>query len=363
MSTDPDELVDSEDSEDMSGDEEDMFRNLLSRAGFSLTYEDNYTQPQVTLREKILTDATAIAGFLTGLRVYLNNPAKVKRMLLPTKVSTKGGGKKDASKCDSSSSSTSLISLLMGVSALKQAIIDLLLDIMVECCQPSEESGSSASTKASPKSNGASSPQFSTEGELTECACSDVYARLESNSDDVRDSPAMCNTDLPATEIAVNNLEPSCFPPETSAADLPADEGLEQASWVRFEVYYFVTFMITSLKLVYNPINFFQSKWPEQSEELLGLIVDSLRALDSAVPHGCREPRRRPQAVRKIALVLDKAPKQLQQDLIPLVPKLVDGSEHSLAACALLDHLQKPDAEPSLRLPVSLPTVLLWGMY
>jgi hypothetical protein len=33
---------------------------------------------------------------------------------------------------------------------------------------------------------------------------------------------------------------------------------------------------------------------------------------------------------------------------------LVDGSEHSLAACALLDHLQKADAEPSLRLPVSL---------
>ena len=114
--------------------------------------------------------------------------------------------------------------------------------------------------------------------------------------------------------------------------------------------------MITFLQLVYDPTNFFsQSKWPEQSEELLGLIVNSLRALDSAVPHGCREPRRRPQAVRKIALVLEKAPKQLQQDLISLVPKLVDGSEHSLAACALLDHLQKPDAEPSLRLPVSLP--------
>ena len=233
MSTDPDELVDSEDSEDMSGDEEDIFRNLLSRAGFSLTYKDNYTQPQVTLREKILTDATAIAGFLTGLRVYLDNPAKVKRMLLPTKVSTKSGGKKDASKCDSSSSSTSLISLLMGVSALKQAIIDLLLDIMVECCQPSEESGSSASTKASPDSNGDSSPpELSIEGELTECACSDVYARVESNSDDIRDSPAMSYTDLAATEIAVNNLEHSCFPPETSAADLPADEGPELASWV-----------------------------------------------------------------------------------------------------------------------------------
>ncbi|PWZ26419.1 hypothetical protein Zm00014a_027061 [Zea mays] len=53
LSTDPDELVDSEESEDMSGDEEDMFRNLLLRAGFSLTYKDNYTQPQVILREKL----------------------------------------------------------------------------------------------------------------------------------------------------------------------------------------------------------------------------------------------------------------------------------------------------------------------
>nr|TKW40281.1 hypothetical protein SEVIR_1G235800v2 [Setaria viridis] len=313
LSTDPDELIDSEDSEDMSGDEEDMFRNLLLRAGFSLTYGDNYTQPQVTLKEKILTDASAIAGFLTGLRVYLDNPAKVKRMLLPTKVSTKNGGKKDASKCDSSS--TSLISLLMGVSALKQAIIDLLLDIMVECCQPSEESGSSAS----------SPPELSVEGELTESACSNVCAITEPNSDNIRDSPTVRDADLATNEITANNQEHSCFPLETSATDLPADEGPEQAS---------------------------RSKWPEQSEELLGLIVNSLRALDSAVPHGCPEPRRRPQAVQKIALVLEKAPKQLQQDLIALVPKLVDGSEHSLAACALLDHLQKSDAEPSLRLPV-----------
>ncbi|XP_062219641.1 uncharacterized protein LOC133919293 isoform X2 [Phragmites australis] len=326
LSTDPYELIDSEDSEGMSGDEEDMFRNLLSRAGFSLTYGDNYTQPQVTLREKILTDASAIAGFLTGLRVYLDNPAKVKRMLLPTKVSTKNGGKKDVSKCDSNS--TSLISLLMGVSALKQAIIDLLLDIMVECCQPSEERstyGSSASTKT-PDSNGASSPpELSVEGELTECACSNVYERAEPNSDDIRDSPAIREADLATNKITPNILERSCCPPETSAADLAADEGSEQAS---------------------------RLKWPEQSEELLGLILNSLRALDNAVPHGCPEPRRRPQAVQKIALVLEKAPKQLQPDLIALVPKLVDGSEHSLTACALLDHLQKPDAEPSLRLPV-----------
>lgn len=96
----------------------------------------------------------------------------------------------------------------------------------------------------------------------------------------------------------------------------------------------------------------FQMKWPEQSEELLGLIVKSLRALDGTIPQGCPEPKRRPQSVQKIALVLDKAPKHLQPDLVALVPKLVDHSEHSLAACALLDRLQKPDGDPALRLPV-----------
>lgn len=96
----------------------------------------------------------------------------------------------------------------------------------------------------------------------------------------------------------------------------------------------------------------FHAKWPEQSEELLGLIVNSLRALDGAVLQGCPEPKRRPQSAQKIALVLDKAPKHLQPDLVALVPKLVEHSEHPLAASALLDRLQKPDAEPSLRLPV-----------
>lgn len=97
-----------------------------------------------------------------------------------------------------------------------------------------------------------------------------------------------------------------------------------------------------------------QTKWPEQSEELLGLIVNSLRALDGAVPQGCPEPRRRPQSAQKIALVLDKAPKHLQADLVALVPKLVEQSEHPLAAYALLERLQKPDAEPALRIPVRL---------
>ena len=97
-----------------------------------------------------------------------------------------------------------------------------------------------------------------------------------------------------------------------------------------------------------------QTKWPEQSEELLGLIVNSLSTLDSAVPQGCPEPRRRPQSVHKIALVLEKAPRHLQPDLISLVPKLVDSSEHSLAATILIDCLENQDKESVPWLPVFL---------
>ncbi|GLJ50491.1 hypothetical protein SUGI_1075860 [Cryptomeria japonica] len=80
-------------------------------------------------------------------------------------------------------------------------------------------------------------------------------------------------------------------------------------------------------------------KWLEQLDELLGLIINSLRALDGAVPKGCPEPKRRPQSTQEIALILERAPIHLHLDLIALVPKLVDYSKTSLAAYALLDHL------------------------
>ncbi|KAA8525494.1 hypothetical protein F0562_007349 [Nyssa sinensis] len=326
LTTDPDELVDSEDSEDISGDEEDIFRNLLSRAGFHLTYGDNPSQPQVTLREKLLMDAGAIAGFLTGLRVYLDDPAKVKRLLLPTKLSGGNDGKK-VTKNDESS--PSLMNLLMGVKVLQQAIIDLLLDIMVECCQPSEGSSnddsSDANFKPSLDGSGTTSPlESDRENGATESSQLTVHDRLDSGIDESTNASAVQSSDMNEIDIPEKTVpgRPIC-PPETSAA------GFSENAFLRSK-----------------------TKWPEQSEELLGLIVNSLRALDGAVPQGCPEPRRRPQSAQKIALVLDKAPKHLQPDLVALVPKLVEHSEHPLAACALLDRLQKPDTEPSLRLPV-----------
>ncbi|KAG4392046.1 hypothetical protein GLYMA_04G065500v4 [Glycine max] len=325
LTTDPDELIDSEDSEGISGDEEDIFRNLLSRAGFHLTYGDNPSQPQVTLREKLLMDAGAIAGFLTGLRVYLDDPAKVKRLLLPTKLSGSCDGKK-ATKADESS--PSLMNLLMGVKVLQQAIIDLLLDIMVECCQPSEvgpvADSVDACSKPSPNGSGAASPlECERENGAMESARVPVCERLDSVVQESSNASAVQSSDLKGNGIQEKALpgQPIC-PPETSAT---ASENASLRS---------------------------KTKWPEQSEELLGLIVNSLRALDGAVPQGCPEPRRRPQSAQKIALVLDKAPKHLQADLVALVPKLVEQSEHPLAACALLERLQNPEAEPALRIPV-----------
>ncbi|KAG0473404.1 hypothetical protein HPP92_014759 [Vanilla planifolia] len=329
LSTDPDELIESEDSEGISVDDEDVFRNFLSQAGFHLTYGDNPSQPQVTLREKLLMDAGTIAGFLTSLRLHLDDPAKIKRMLLPTKLSGSDGSKRDAAAGDSDH--PSLMNLLMGVKVLQQAIIDLLLDIMVECCQPSEARNDYDSSEASPKpcpdSNGAATPpDLNRDSEVTDFANCHLYRRVESGANEIADSHAVRSSDVDLGGASdKNNPEQIIFPPETSAGDHPSDDSFLRAP---------------------------KTNWPEQSEELLGLIVNSLRALDNAVPQGCPEPRRRPQSVQKIALVLDKAPKHLQQDLITLVPKLVDYSEHSLAAYVLLDRLQKPDAEPSLRIPL-----------
>ncbi len=69
--------------------------------------------------------------------------------------------------------------------------------------------------------------------------------------------------------------------------------------------------------------------------------MNSLRTLEEVVPQGVPEPQCRPKSVQKISVVLDKVPKHLQPDLIALVPKLIDFSEHPLTAYALLEHLQR----------------------
>lgn len=171
-------------------------------------------------------DAGAIAGFLTGLRVYLDDPAKVKRLLLPTKLSGSNDGKK-VSK--SEESSPSLMNLLMGVKVLQQAIIDLLLDIMVECCQPSEEIPNDdvcdANSKATPIGNGASSPlHLERESGATEQMEHPIFERLDSGVSGCVNGAAVqstrTNTGIGTTDADVLEKvipEQLAHPPESSA--------------------------------------------------------------------------------------------------------------------------------------------------
>ncbi|XP_073389366.1 uncharacterized protein [Physcomitrium patens] len=353
VSTDPEELLDSDDSEGMSGDEEDMFRSLLARAGFHLSYGDNPpllldpSQLQMTLREKLVMDAGAVAAFLTGLRVYLDDPWRVKRLLLPTKSSTTsaggGGGKSAAGRGEASS--PSLMNLLMGVKVLQQAIIDLLLDIMVECCQPSEgkkgndapaesKRGGAVEANNGSKLVAAGGAEWRNGGSGAECRDSGlslIEQRLEVEGDGCSGAQAVQSSDSLAVDLPVGR-----------AAALPVSSVHSEAA-ARQEC----TVPDSKRDNVSN--HGLKAKWPEQSDELLGLIVNSLRAVEGAVAQGGPEPRRRPQSAQKITVVLEKAPKHLRADVIGLVPKLVDLSEHSSVACSLLERLQRADADAGLR--------------
>lgn len=139
-------------------------------------------------------------------------------------------------------------------------------------------------------------------------------------------------------------------------------EEFSQLTWVRtVECVVVVTMVELGWKTMYGMMSEcgcdgrrVQAKWPEQSDELLGLIVNSLRAVEGAVAQGGPEPRRRPQSAQKITVVLEKAPKHLRADVIGLVPKLVDLSEHSSVACSLLERLQRADADAGLRSQVGV---------
>lgn len=173
------------------------------------------------MREKLLMDAGAIAGFLTGLRVYLDDPAKVKRLLLPTKLSG-SNDVKELTKNDESS--PSLMNLLMGVKVLQQAIIDLLLDIMVECCQPSEvisnDNSSDVTAKPSPDDSETTTPHDSDRGTgAVETVYLHVNDRLDVGMEESMHSSAVQSSDMYNIDTAVKSVPgQSTCPPETCAA-------------------------------------------------------------------------------------------------------------------------------------------------
>ncbi|CAG9460218.1 unnamed protein product [Pedinophyceae sp. YPF-701] len=276
---------------------EDLLQQLFAKAGLQGGGDSPVLDPkalQTTLRDKILMDTSAVASFLAGLRVYLDDPSKVQRLLMPG-VAQEGGGAGGAVAAGGKKaggggggagadgqSPLNLMNLLVGVKMLQHAIVDLLLDIMVECCLDAQNSARVMSAMQQEAGDGAG-PRDGDAGGSDDGTSDDSSAGGEG-----------------ASELA-----------QRLAADA-ASPG-------------------------------------QQSETLLRLIIHSLRTLDtyavqaSQLPLPPRAPR--PPMAHRLASLLQSAPRSLLSDILLLVPKLVDASEHGQAARCLCEWLASGDHE------------------
>lgn len=123
---------------------------------------------QSTLRDRLLGDPAASAAFLGGLRSYLDDPLKVRRLLLPTVAlrcptpqtqaqpqqqlgipapgistsgSTSGAGHaakwaagQQQGQAPAAEAAPSLMNLMMALKPLQHSLVDVLLDAMLEAC-------------------------------------------------------------------------------------------------------------------------------------------------------------------------------------------------------------------------------------
>lgn len=311
LSTDHDEYVDYEESESYgSGDEEDMFQDLLSRAGFHLTNGGKKTSHlKVNLRDK--NDTKSIVKFLAALKEYLDDPTKVKRLFLPTKSS------RSSKKCNVNNDTNS--PSLIEDKVIRQAIVNLLLNVMVECCQTTKTNACS-----DPCSNrDSTSSEHSGDNEISEYSY--MHQRLDSEANEPSQAQAIQSLDLNTNGTAIRRVPQIPIFPQTTVSEVTSND-----TYVRCK----------------------KTKWPEQFEELISLIVKSLGTLDYFVPQECSVSRIRPLSLQKILLVLDNIPIHLQADLLSALPKLIDLSEHTSAACQFLSRLQIPGTLPSSQLAI-----------
>lgn len=347
-------------------------------------------QLQAALQERLLMDPSSVGAFLTGLRLYLDEPGKLKRLLMPTKLpGMLGKGRGDPGEYSHPFAAPSLIDLLMGVKVLQQDVLDLLLDIMVVCCTPQrggEEFRASAEGVEPPVAEAtepwpfwadqrgqvtgggeapshsrhhggrglpdAEPPQqlqhvrfgagegavvderFTVRGD-SECVRSDA-ARAEMTSSSVEPGPPVLNSGLKHAAAAQPSVSAPRTPPrvntppqasDASAVESVTPDDVSESSSLD------PSHAVPASELDAPPEpdsgsgplpahaeplpnvrgggahHRARSSWQDESEELLGLIVNALRQLDGMMPHhaGLGEPQdsgpRRPHSAQKVELV------------------------------------------------------------
>ncbi|GMH39219.1 hypothetical protein BSKO_07117 [Bryopsis sp. KO-2023] len=113
------DVSDEESSEyNSKSDVEEMFQCVLSgQHGEDVAMPELDTSMLRASCSKFVGDAGAVSSFIAGLRHCLNDPAKVQRLVMPAQGGT----------------SSSLLDLLLNIRGLATPLLDMLLDIMVDC--------------------------------------------------------------------------------------------------------------------------------------------------------------------------------------------------------------------------------------
>ncbi|KAF3338646.1 MATH domain and coiled-coil domain-containing protein [Carex littledalei] len=294
-------------------DTDELFRTLLLSAGFHLPSKTSPSSPEPStfLRENVL-DTGAFSGFLTGLRVSLSHPDKVKQILPPR---TRCTGDNWActgplrSLQDYPAELTNLIKLVLR-SSLKEAIVDLFLDTMVECCEEASTSGDADANST------VSFLETMVEG-CEEASGSTFWG---------------CSTESGGARVSETSSSPG------------SDERTESDKTFGVEGLASISLADTAEK-----VDFHKMKMPDQSAKLFSMILSLFKSLDSSV-QGLQDNspvrKRHPHAiVRKISTLLEKAPRQFIPDIVSIVPKLVDPADHTDAASLVLSQVAAPGYE------------------
>ncbi|KAL0026664.1 hypothetical protein WJX79_002501 [Trebouxia sp. C0005] len=412
LSTDPDELLELENGDPIPSEaDEELFHSLLAKAGMHLANAEgdeslvhlDADALQAALRDKLLQDHSVLAAFLTGLRMYLEDPTKIKQLLvLVTPVSPPVLPQQSGTHARTNQAvvkGSCLMDMLMTVQALQYPLLDLLLDVMLMCCQHlimlegqswdlndteeddqleeesasdngheadgeqsvegegqnkdhAEEAVTASSSTLTPNGFRAVSP----EAPATPANSSEIFPQHSTSAA----SPSYTTTDAclasqapPAVQATAVDHATSSSPTSRSSAshepvqsaDQSADESLQSLD--RGDGSDPGVTGATAGSASGSLSESADEAGPNPRAEVEEVLRMALAWLRRADPYGFpaaggnseQGAAGRPPAGHKVGYLLSAVPRQYQPDIIMLLPKLLEPADHATAANLLIAHL------------------------
>ncbi|KAL0051235.1 hypothetical protein WJX82_004155 [Trebouxia sp. C0006] len=413
LSTDPDELLELENGDPIPSEaDEELFHSLLAKAGMHLANAEgdeslvhlDADALQAALRDKLLQDHSVLAAFLTGLRMYLEDPTKIKQLLvLVTPVSPPVLPQQSGTHPQTNQAvvkGSCLMDMLMTVQALQYPLLDLLLDVMLMCCQHlimlegqswdlndteeddqleeesasdngheadgeqsveeegqnkdhAEEAVTASSSMLTPNGFRAVSP----EAPATPANSSETFPQhstsAASPSYTTTTDACLASQAVPAVQTTAVDHANSTSPTSRSSAshepvqsaDQSADESLQSLD--RRDGSDPGAIEATAGSASGSLSESADEAGPNPRAEVEEVLRMALAWLRRADPYGFpaaggnseQGAAGRPPAGHKVGYLLSAVPRQYQPDIIMLLPKLLEPADHATAANLLIAHL------------------------